>query len=737
LNQTNLGILSNALPVPATTLAVATPAPVLQQAATGTTVFSGLLAQQFASLTDGEPLSTGSLPGQFAALFAQQGAAPTTQAQAGLTSTDEAGQAAALLGNLLALLQQLLAVQPGTGGQAAETRLDGAGGDAPAATGPTLQGSAEADPALPATSPTASTLGQPRPTLLDRLIELWPQVVAALQQDLAGQGWQLATAPAQAGTGATGLPGSLLVTDLRQQPGAAAVQPSADLPAGLALPADAPASIRWLVDSGWLDTGGTAVTAAGTPAAPAQTAPVALPDGSMLEVSLTPLGAGRFGVTLTDGQGESLLNAQLTVLPAAQTAPATAVLPAAQTPAVFQALPGSGFAPPARLAPAAAPVLPVAVASPVLPAGLPAASGTVEPQTVPVQAGGPVSNWIAASERGSAASPAGAAAAAVPSPAAALPIRLAALPRRDDAVLAVSTADGAIRTAGPVQPQLAAALAGVTPARAVAIPVAPGGGAGRRQVALPAPSTNPTADPDSTLDPSNMAPLPAVTKVASGSTQATLQAVRSPQRSPGLKRTAAGSPDLAVLALDNAGIETGQLPLSPAQPAAGLNPHLLQFTLPSLPASGPAGLDYAELAQRVLGATQNAQQQGDGLYQAKLELNPPGLGRLYANIAVRDGQVAVQLAVASPAPRRQLEASLAGLKRSLEDAGLDVAGLRVVTLDTEQDGGGTGEQPSGGHPGEQRPAPAQFTAADSRLTTEFIDSLPAELWPLAAVQMRR
>jgi hypothetical protein len=130
-----------------------------------------------------------------------------------------------------------------------------------------------------------------------------------------------------------------------------------------------------------------------------------------------------------------------------------------------------------------------------------------------------------------------------------------------------------------------------------------------------------------------------------------------------------------------------------AQPTQ-LSPKLMPFTQPGMQflANAP---DYTALAQRVLAAADAAQAGGDGLYEAKLELNPPQLGRMLASIAVRGEQVAIQLAVASPLPRRQLEEGLAGLKRSLEESGLEVAGLRIVSFDPETGGSSNGNPESG------------------------------------------
>lgn len=145
---------------------------------------------------------------------------------------------------------------------------------------------------------------------------------------------------------------------------------------------------------------------------------------------------------------------------------------------------------------------------------------------------------------------------------------------------------------------------------------------------------------------------------------------------------------------------------------------LMQFSSRELTLRPYAGLEFHELAGRLLEHAAAARSQGDGLYRLTLELNPPSLGRMSVNIAVRGDNVALQLAVASAVPREQLKGNLAALRQSLEEAGLNVVELRVVTVDPDG-------QPARQYR-EQQPQPQPETAADDEaLRLAFSQALSA------------
>lgn len=110
---------------------------------------------------------------------------------------------------------------------------------------------------------------------------------------------------------------------------------------------------------------------------------------------------------------------------------------------------------------------------------------------------------------------------------------------------------------------------------------------------------------------------------------------------------------------------------------------LMQFSGHEFEVKPYTGLQFSELTAKLLEQATTARAQGDGTYQATLDLNPPSLGRMSVNIAVRGDSVSLQLAVASGAPREQLASNLASLQRSLEEAGLHVVELQVVTVDPD------------------------------------------------------
>lgn len=110
---------------------------------------------------------------------------------------------------------------------------------------------------------------------------------------------------------------------------------------------------------------------------------------------------------------------------------------------------------------------------------------------------------------------------------------------------------------------------------------------------------------------------------------------------------------------------------------------LMQFSGREFEIKPYAGLQFSELTAKLLEQAATARSQGDGTYQATLDLNPPSLGRMSVSIAVHGDSVAMQLAVASGVPREQLKGNLAALQRSLEEAGLHVVELKVVTVDPD------------------------------------------------------
>jgi flagellar hook-length control protein FliK len=110
---------------------------------------------------------------------------------------------------------------------------------------------------------------------------------------------------------------------------------------------------------------------------------------------------------------------------------------------------------------------------------------------------------------------------------------------------------------------------------------------------------------------------------------------------------------------------------------------LMQFSGHEFEVKPYAGMQFSELTARLLEQATAARAKGDGTYQATLDLNPPSLGRMSVNISVRGDSVALQLSVASGAPREQLASNLASLQRSLEEAGLHVVELQVVTVDPD------------------------------------------------------
>lgn len=125
-----------------------------------------------------------------------------------------------------------------------------------------------------------------------------------------------------------------------------------------------------------------------------------------------------------------------------------------------------------------------------------------------------------------------------------------------------------------------------------------------------------------------------------------------------------------------------------------LAPQLMEFVGSRFETSQFAGLEYLEMAQRIMDRVATARSAGNGLYNAHLDLNPPNLGKMFVNISVRGDAVALQIAVASTVPREQLKDSLDALRQSLEDAGLYVIELQVHEVDGDEDHSGGQQQSS-------------------------------------------
>jgi len=119
----------------------------------------------------------------------------------------------------------------------------------------------------------------------------------------------------------------------------------------------------------------------------------------------------------------------------------------------------------------------------------------------------------------------------------------------------------------------------------------------------------------------------------------------------------------------------------------GLPAQLMQFSGRTFDTRPYAGLQFRDAAGQLLNQVLDAQRAGDGVYRATLELHPPDLGRINVQILVRGENVSLQLAVASPLRKEQLKEGLSALQRSLEDAGLNVTELKVVTVDPDRRNG--------------------------------------------------
>jgi hypothetical protein len=174
------------------------------------------------------------------------------------------------------------------------------------------------------------------------------------------------------------------------------------------------------------------------------------------------------------------------------------------------------------------------------------------------------------------------------------------------------------------------------------------------------------------------------------------QAPREPppaiQPTPELRPVAAQTtPQLSAVQseLQRRGLSPSPQPASAnREPASGIGfsqlpAQLMQFSSREFELKPYTGLEFHELTARLLEQTASARSSGDGVYQASLDLNPPGLGRMSVNIAVHGESVSLQMAIASTVPKEQLRGSLQALQRSLEEAGLHVVELKVLTVDPD------------------------------------------------------
>ncbi len=198
----------------------------------------------------------------------------------------------------------------------------------------------------------------------------------------------------------------------------------------------------------------------------------------------------------------------------------------------------------------------------------------------------------------------------------------------------------------------------------------------------------------------NLEPQPTAVTAATASFTA-LSASRS------ATRTADGEATPTASASSVGGLVFGQLPAQ-----------LMQFSGREFNIRPYAGLEFRELAGKLLAQTAAARSQGDGLYRMTLDLNPPSLGRMSVSIAVRGDNVALQLAVASTAPREQLKGNLAALQQSLEEAGLNVVELKVVTVDPDG-------QPAKQYREPQTQPQPETAADDEALSLAFSQALGA------------
>jgi len=156
------------------------------------------------------------------------------------------------------------------------------------------------------------------------------------------------------------------------------------------------------------------------------------------------------------------------------------------------------------------------------------------------------------------------------------------------------------------------------------------------------------------------------------------------------------------------------LPEGKAMP--GLSAQLMQFSGRTFDARPYAGLQFRAAAGQILNQVLDSQRAGDGVYRATLELHPPDLGRINVQILVRGESVSLQIAVASPPRKEQLKDGLSALQRSLEDAGLNVTELKVVTIDPNRQNGRQDNEA-------RQEAGAEAPTDEGPVATAFFDDL--------------
>ena len=141
-------------------------------------------------------------------------------------------------------------------------------------------------------------------------------------------------------------------------------------------------------------------------------------------------------------------------------------------------------------------------------------------------------------------------------------------------------------------------------------------------------------------------------------------------------------------------VPEGLLALHP-QATAVLPDNLLQFSAPP-PGSGVGGYAMDEIQQQLMERVSELRKAGDGLYNIKLDLYPKELGRMIVNISVRGDNVAMQLAVVNQGVRPELQRELDDLRRSLEEEGLSVIDMQVISLGEKKGrNSGTGNKSTG------------------------------------------
>jgi flagellar hook-length control protein FliK len=97
--------------------------------------------------------------------------------------------------------------------------------------------------------------------------------------------------------------------------------------------------------------------------------------------------------------------------------------------------------------------------------------------------------------------------------------------------------------------------------------------------------------------------------------------------------------------------------------------------------------------------------------RAQLQLDPPNLGRVQVSLAVQGNTVALQLSTSNLNARRELRESLAALKQSLTEAGLQVTDIEIVAQASQP--GAAGEEQGGAEQGFQG-SELSFDAAKQR-----------------------